>query len=190
MKKNILFLIFIYICTFQIHSITNEEFYVLPYNDKYNLLFETYGFEKDFWWKLDFARWSRNLYEQPIRLKELLIDSLNSFEMVPANQSDNRFELADYLFCYYFLRSEYINDIDKNNLINIYTNKVQCYLRTYKILDSRFVLAIMTINELKSGVVTKMTLLELESSKQCYIKKGYDGVKIDYDELKSKNLLR
>lgn len=184
-NKIILVILLIYLlCLPFINGQTLEEYRQLSASEQLETMIEIYGFDRNGSRRLQFDQWYDILMEKPDELKPLLFEYLKEYPVVQYSNQDQRFLIMNSLLWGGFINHpENLTDSDRSIFLEIYREKIDRYLRAYKLLDSISLMLCDTERGLTGQVLMSSTMSYAEELLKKYKKLGYCDIAINYTEL-------
>ena len=82
----------------------------------------------------------------------ILFIYLNQFDMCPVTEADQSYNIIEWiLFDYFYMNDDLLDQDDLNTFCTITQRKIDAYLKKYKTIDERIILAEKHINSVKKG---------------------------------------
>ena len=192
--KKIIILFFTILIINNLFADEFDDFRNLPALDKVQKILEEYRYNKNFAYRLKFSRYATILTENPRENIPILFKYLNDMPMLPLAESmndnaDNAYEIIDeILWRYFHMNNKLLNRKELNSLAEIYQQKINECLDTYRIVDVIIVLAESQIEAItgKQGYGEAKGFRNMaDTLYKKYTKLGYKDLRIDYTNLRN-----
>ena len=164
-----------------LHLDEQEAFRKLSAHTKIQKILEEYRYDNSDFPRLFLYDYANILTEDLETNIPILFTYLNQFDMYPVTEADQGYNIIEWiLFDYFYINDDLLDQDDLNTFCTITQRKIDAYLKKYKTIDKRIVLAEKHINSIKKGRFNT-----LQSTPQMLYEKytalGYNDLIVEQD---------
>lgn len=135
-----------------LHLDEQEAFRKLSAHTKIQKILEEYRYDNGDFPRLFLYDYANILTEDLEDNIPILFIYLNQFDMCPVTEADQSYNIIEWiLFDYFYMNDDLLDQDDLNTFCTITQRKIDAYLKKYKTIDERIVLAEKHINSIKKG---------------------------------------
>lgn len=135
-----------------LHLDEQEAFRKLSAHTKIQKILEEYRYDNGDFPRLFLYDYANILTEDLETNIPILFTYLNQFDMYPVTEADQGYNIIEWiLFDYFYVNDDLLNQDDLNTFCTITQRKIDAYLKKYKTIDKRIILAEKHINSIKKG---------------------------------------
>ena len=164
-----------------LHLDEQEAFRKLSAHTKIQKILEEYRYDNSDFPRLFLYDYANILTEDLETNIPILFTYLNQFDMYPVTEADQGYNIIEWiLFDYFYINDDLLDQDDLNTFCTITQRKIDAYLKKYKTIDKRIILAEKHINSIKKGRFNT-----LQSTPQMLYEKytalGYNDLIVEQD---------
>ena len=164
-----------------LHLDEQEAFRKLSAHTRIQKILEEYRYDNSDFPRLFLYDYANILTEDLETNIPILFTYLNQFDMYPVTEADQGYNIIEWiLFDYFYINDDLLNQDDLNTFCTITQRKIDAYLKKYKAIDKRIILAEKHINSIKKGRFNT-----LQSTPQMLYEKytalGYNDLIVEQD---------
>ena len=164
-----------------LHLDEQEAFRKLSAHTRIQKILEEYRYDNSDFPRLFLYDYANILTEDLETNIPILFTYLNQFDMYPVTEADQGYNIIEWiLFDYFYINDDLLNQDDLNTFCTITQRKIDAYLKKYKTIDKRIILAEKHINSIKKGRFNT-----LQSTPQMLYEKytalGYNDLIVEQD---------
>ena len=135
-----------------LHLDEQEAFRKLSAHIRIQKILEEYRYDNSDFPRLFLYDYANILTEDLETNIPILFTYLNQFDMYPVTEADQGYNIIEWiLFDYFYINDDLLDQDDLNTFCTITQRKIDAYLKKYKTIDKRIILAEKHINSIKKG---------------------------------------